>query len=225
MELPPELGPSRHLDWSSIASPPARASPHGAHDVQPAQNQLNVPAAIGTRQERDEVGTSEGVTIAPQMDVLREDQGIYARPTGNIDTRAQSNILEPSEENVDIIPPASTRSARSSPHTEDVMPSVPQGSSTNDDRPRCSQLRSHTIEGMSSICPADSSIISGIRQIALDDRGHGLTYQSGGIQPPRTSTINRRDSSDSSDSDRFHRERGRPPERERYPSRERRPPR
>ena len=43
--------------------------------------------------------------------------------------------------------------------------------------------------------------------------------------------MNRRDSSDSSDTDRFHRgrgysnERGRPPERERYPSRDRRPPR
>ena len=156
MELPPELGPSRHSDWSSIASPPARTSPHGAPDVQPAQNQLNVPAAIGTRQERDEVGTSEGVTIAPQQNVLREDQGIHARPTVNIDTRAQSNVLEPDEEMVDIIPPASTRSARSSPHTEDVMTSAPQGSSTNDDCPRHSQLRSHTIEGMSSIRPVDS---------------------------------------------------------------------
>ena len=117
---------------------------------------------------------------------------------------------------VDIIPPTLVRSARSSPHTEDVMTSAPQGSSTNDDRPRCSQLRSHTIEGMSSIHPVDSSITSGIRQIALDDRGHG---------PPRTSTINRRDSSDSSDNDRFHRERGRPLERDRYSSRDRRPPR
>ena len=97
------------------------------------------------------------------MDVLREDQGIHVRPTVNIDTRAQSNILEPYEEIVDIIPPASTRSARSSPYTGDVMTSVPQGSSTNDDCPRCSQLRSHTIEGMSSTCPVDSSITSGIR--------------------------------------------------------------
>ena len=136
LELLPEPGPSRHSDWSSIASPPARTSPHGAPDVQPTQNQLNVPAAIGTRQERDEVGISEGVTSVPQMDVLREDQDIHARLTVNIDTRAQSNVLEPNEEMVDIIPPASTRSARSSPHTEDVMTSVPQGSSTNDDRPR-----------------------------------------------------------------------------------------
>ena len=183
MELPPEPEPSRFTDWSSIASPPARTSPHGVPDVQPTQNQLNVPAAIGTRQERDEVGISEGVALVPQMDVLREDQGIQAR---------------------------------SSPHTEDVMTSAPQGSSTNDDRPRCSQLRTHTIEGMSSICSVDSNITSGIRQMALDDRGHGL---------PRTSTINRRNSSDSSDNDRFYRERGRPPERERYPSRDRRPPR
>ena len=56
LELPPEPEPSRFTDWSSIASPPARTSPHGVPDVQPTQNQLNVPAAIGTRQERDEVG-------------------------------------------------------------------------------------------------------------------------------------------------------------------------
>ena len=184
-----------------------------------------MPATSETRQERDEVGTSEGVTIAPQQNMLRENQSIPARPTVNIDTRTQSNVLEQNEEMVDIIPPASTRSARSSPHTEDVMTSAPQGSSTNDDRPRCSQVRSHTIEGMSSIHPVDSSIIGGIRQIALDDRGRGPSYQSEGIQLPRTSTINRRDSSDSSDNDRFCRERGRPPERERYPSRDRRPPR
>ena len=217
VEMPPEPEPSRFSDWSSIASPPARTSPHGVPDVQPTQNQLNVPAAIGTRQERDEVGISKGVAIVPQLDVLREDQGIHIRPAVlNIDTRAQNNVLEPDEEIVDIIPPMPVRSARSSPHTEDVMTSAPQGSSTNDDHPRCSQLRSHTIEGMSSICPVDSSITSGIRQMALDDRGHGL---------PRTSTFNRRDSSDSSDNDRFCRERGRPPERDRYSSRDRRPPR
>ena len=224
MELPPEPGPSRHLDWSSIASPPVRTSPHGAPDVQPAQNQLNVPATIGTRQERDEAGISEGGTVAPQMDVLREDQGIHTRPAvSNIDTRAQSNVLEPDEEMVDIIPPTSIRSVRSSPHTEDVMTSVLQGSSTNDDRHRCSQLRSHTIEGMPSICPVDNNITSGIRQITLDDRGRSQLYQSEGIQQPRTSTINRRYSSDGSDSDEFCRERGRPPERDRYPGRDRRP--
>ena len=164
LEMPPELEPSRFSDWSSIASLPARTSPHGVPDVQPTQNQLNVSAAIGTRQERDEVGISEGVAIVPQTDVLREDQGIHIRPTVlNIDTRAQNNVLEPEEEIVDIIPPTPVRSARSSPHTEDVMTSAPQGSSTNDDHPRCSQLSSHTIEGMSSIRPVDSSITSGIR--------------------------------------------------------------
>ena len=170
MELPPEPEPSRFTDWSSIASLPA-TFPHGTPGIptepsENVQNQLNVPAASGTRQERDEVGISEEVAIAPQQDVLREDQGIQAR---------------------------------SSPHTEDVMTSAPQGSSTNDDHPRCSQLRSHTIEGMSSIHPVDSSITSGIRQMALEDRGRGL---------PRTSTINRRDSSDSSDTDRVPRRRG-----------------
>ena len=214
--MPPEPEPSRFTDWSSIASPPARTSPHGVPDVQPTQNQLNVPAASGTRQERDEVNISEGVAIAPQQDVLREDPSIHTRPAViNIDARAQNNVLEPDEEIIDIIPPTTTGSARSSPHMDDVMTSAPQGSSTNDDRPRCSQLRSHTIEGMSSICPVDSNITIGIRQMVIEDRGRGL---------PRTSTINRRDSSDSSDDDRFHRERGRPPERDRYSSRDRRPP-
>ena len=34
LEMPPELEPSRFLDWSSLASPPARTSPHGAPGVQ-----------------------------------------------------------------------------------------------------------------------------------------------------------------------------------------------
>ena len=220
LELPPEPEPSRFTDWSSIASPPA-TFPHGTPGIstepnENVQNQLNVPAAIGTRQEREEVNISEGVAIAPQQDVLREDPNIHTRPAvRNIDTRAQNNVLEPDEEIVDIIPPTTIGSASSSPHIDDVMTGAPQGSSTNDDHPRCSQLRSHKIEGMSSIHPVDSHITSGIRQMVIEDRGHGL---------PRTSTINRRNSSDSSDDDRFHRERGRPPERDRYSSRDRRPP-
>ena len=220
LELPPEPEPSRFTDWSSIASPPA-TFPHGTPGIstepnENVQNQLNVPAAIGTRQEREEVNISEGVAIAPQQDVLREDPSIHTRPAViNIDTRAQNNVLEPDEEIVDIIPPTTIGSASSSPHMDDVMTSAPQGSSTNDDRPRCSQLRSHTIEGMSSIRPVDSHITSGIRQMVIEDGGRG---------PPMTSTINRRDSCDSSDDDRFRRERGRPPERGRYSSRDRRPP-
>ena len=84
--------------------------------------------------------------------MLREDPSIHQRPAViNIDTRAQNNVLEPDEEIVDIIPPTTIGSVSSSPHIDDVVTSVPQGSSTNDDHPRCSQLRSHTIEGMSSI--------------------------------------------------------------------------
>ena len=76
---------------------------------------------------------------------------------------------------------------------------VLRGSSTNDDLSRSSQRRSHDvhIEGISSICPVDSSITSGIRQIVLDNRGSDPSYQHEGIHPPRTSTVNRRDSSDS----------------------------
>ena len=220
LELPPEPEPARFTDWSSIALPPA-TFPHGTpgistEPIENVQNQLNVPAAIGTRQEREVVNIAEGVAIVPQQDVLREDPNIPTRPVViNIDTRAQGNVLEPDEEIVDIIPPTTIGSVSSSPHVEDVVTSVPQGSSTNDDHPRCSQLRSHTIEGMSSIRPVDSHITSGIRQMVIEDRGHGL---------PRTSTMNRRDSSDSSDDERLRRERGRPPERDRYSSRDRRPP-
>ena len=60
------------------------------------QNQLNVPAAIGTRQEREEINISEGVAIAPQQDVLREDSHTHTRPAViNIDTGTQINVLEP----------------------------------------------------------------------------------------------------------------------------------
>ena len=55
MELPPEPEPARFTDWSSIASLPA-TFPHGTPGIstepnENVQNQLNVPAAIGTRQE------------------------------------------------------------------------------------------------------------------------------------------------------------------------------
>ena len=108
-------------------------------------------------------------------------------------------------------------------HTDDVvLVDTLQGARVENSGIRSSQVRSHTIEGISSIRPVDSNITSGVRQMAMDARGRGL---------PRTSTLNRRDSSDSSDTDRVPRrrgysnERGRPPERERYPSRDRGPPR
>ena len=239
--MPPETEPSRFSDWSSLGSPPARTSPHNVPGIQTepsdnAQNQLNVSTTGETRQERVEISNSEGVTIAPQPEQLRENQDISARPVSlNIGTRTQRNDMGSNEENVDNIPPVPIRSARSSLHTDDVVldRNVPRESSTSDDLSRSSQRRSHdiNIEGISSICPVDRSITSGIRQIVLDNRGSGPSHQHEGIHPPRTSTVNRRDSSDSSDTDRFHRgrgysnERGRPPDRERYPSRDRRPPR
>ena len=156
LELPPEPEPARFTDWSSIASPPA-TFPHGMPGISTeptdsVQNQVDVPAAIGTRQEREEINIAEGVAIVPQQNVLGEDLNIHTRPAAiNIDTRAQINVLEPEEEMVDIIPPIAVGTASSSPHIDDVVTSAPQGSSTNDDHPRCSQLGLHTIEGMSSI--------------------------------------------------------------------------
>ena len=96
LEMPPEPEPSRFLDWSSLGSPPARTSPHNAPGVQTepsenAQNQLNMSTPGETRQERIEVSNSEGVTIAPQMELLRENQNIPARPA--LSPRTQRNNL------------------------------------------------------------------------------------------------------------------------------------
>ena len=168
--MPPEPEPSRYSDWSSLASPPAKTSPCNVPGVQTeqsdnAQNQLNMSTIGERRQERVEVSNSEGVTIAPQKDQLRENQNIPARPT--LLPRTQRNNLESYEENVNIISPMQMQSARSSLHADDVvlMRNVPRESSTNDDLSRSSQRRSHdlNIEGISSIRPVDRSITSGIR--------------------------------------------------------------
>ena len=140
------------------------------------------------------------------MSTARIDNSVQTeqvRENQNIPVRAIRSDLVSNEENVTIIPPIPMQSAQSSLHAEDVvLPRiVPHESSTNDDLPRSSsQRRFHdvNIEGISSIRPVDS-----IRQSGIEDRGSGPTYQHGGIHLPRTSTVNRRDSSDSSDSDRF----------------------
>ena len=112
--MSPEPEPSRFSDWISLGSPPARTSPHGAPGVQTepsenAQNQLNLSTTGETRQERVEISNSEGVTISPQTDQLRENQDIPARPA--LLPRTQRNNLESNEENVDIIPPTLMQSA------------------------------------------------------------------------------------------------------------------
>ena len=93
--MPPEPEPSRFSDWSSLGSPPTRTSPHNAPGIQTgqsdnAQNQLNVSTTGETRLERVEIRNSEGVTISPQTEQLRENQDIPARPASlNIGTRTQ----------------------------------------------------------------------------------------------------------------------------------------
>ena len=244
LEMPPEPEPSRFSGWSSLGSPPARTSPHSAPDVQAEQidniqNQLNVSTAGEIRTERVETSNSEGVNISPQTEQPREDQDIPAivRPaTMNIEVGTQRNDIESNEENANNVPPSQTRSVRPSHHADDVllMRDVPQESSTHDDLFRDSHIRPQDINigGISSIHPVDRSIPSSGRQIVFGNRDSVPSYLPEGIHLQRTSTANRRDSSDnSSDNGRFHRgrgyanERGRPPERERYPSRDRRPPR
>ena len=178
-------------------------------------NQVNGPAAETTRSEGIDVGNADRATMASQTEPMREDQETQARPIISIDTGPQSNNIEPNEENVDIIPPAPISRARLSLHTDDVvLVDTPQEASVGNGVPGSNQVRSHTIAGLSSIRPVDSHITSGVRQMVIGDRGRG---------PPRTSTMNRRNSSDSSDDERSCRERGRPPERDSYSGRDRRP--
>ena len=219
LELPPE--PARFTDWSSISSPPA-TFPHGMPGIstEPSENvsnQLNVPATETARSERITIGNVDRATIASQTEPRREGQAIQVRSTIPMDTGLQSNNVEPNEENVDIIPPAPISRARLSLHTEDViLVDTPQEANVGNGVTESTQVRSHTIAGLSSIRPVDSHIMGGVRQMVIEDRGRG---------PPRTSTMNRRNSSDSSDDERSRRERGRPPERDSYSGRDRRPPR
>ena len=122
--MPPEPEPSRFSDWSSLASPSTRTSPHNVPGVQTeqsdnSQNQLNVSTTGETRQERIEVSNSEGVTISPQTDQLRENQNISARLA--LSPRTQRNDLESNKENVNTMLPTQMRSARSSLHADDVV--------------------------------------------------------------------------------------------------------
>ena len=182
--MPPEPEPSRFSDWSSLASPPARTFPHGVPDVQAEQS--------NNAQNQNQLNVSTArIDNSVQTEQLRENQDIPVRPI-------RSDLVS-NEENVSIILPIPMQSAQSSIQVNDeVNRNVPCGSSTHD----------IDIAGISSIHPVSSSITSGIRQIVLDDRGSGPSSQHEGIHPPRTSTVNRRDSSDRSASDRFQRGRG-----------------
>ena len=216
LEMPPEPGPSRFSDWSSLGSPPTRTSPHSVPDVQAeqidnVQNQLNVSTAEEIRTERVETSNSEGVNISPQTEQPREDQDIPAivRPAPlNIEVGTQRNDIESNEENANNVPPSHTRSVRPSLHADDVLliRDVPWESSTRDDLFRDSQIRTQDINigGISSIHPVDRSIPSSERQIVLENRGSVPLYLHEGIHLQRASTTNRRDSSDnSSDNSRF----------------------
>ena len=173
------------------------------------------PPARNNAQNQNQLNVSTaGVDNSVQTEQLRENQDIPVRPI--------RSDLASNEGNVTIILPIPMQSAQSSFQVDDEM---------NRNAPHRSSTHDIDIAGISSICPVSSSVASGIRQIVLDNRASGASYQPEGIHPPRTSTAQRRDSSESSDVDRFPRgrgysnERGRPPEREGYPSRDRRPPR
>ena len=135
-------------------------------------NQLNVPVAETIRSERIDVGNVDRATVALQTEPMREDQETQARPPVPIDTGPQSNNQEQSEENVGVIPPVPMRRAQLSLHTDDVvLVDTPQGIHVENGVTRSTQVRTRDIEGLSSIRPVDSNIMSGVRQMALDDRG------------------------------------------------------
>ena len=170
---------------------------------------MNVPATETTRSEGIDVGNVIRAVMASQTEPVREDQEPQARPI-RADTGPQSNIIESNEENVDIIPPAPISRAQLSLHADDtVLIDRPQEANVRNSGAESTRVRSLTIAGLSSIRPVE-------RQMVRENRGR---------EPPRTSTMNRRESSDSSDDERSRRERGRPPERDSYLGRDRRPPR
>ena len=130
----------------------------------------------------------------------------------NIEVGTQRDDLESNEENANNVPPSQTRSVRPSLQADDVLLNrdVPRELGTRDDLSRDSHIRTQdiNIEGISSIHPVDRSIPSGDRPIVLENRGIVPSYLHEGIHLQRTSTMNRRDSSDdSSDNGRFYRER------------------
>ena len=193
-----------------------------------------------TRTEKVRTSPSEEVEIFPQMDQPREDQSVpvVVEPAPlNIEVGTQRNDVESNEENVNNIPPSQvSRSVRPSLHVDDLLQSrnVPRESSSIYNPSRDSQIRTQDIDirGISGIPPVERGMSSNDRQIVSENISSIQYYPYEGIHPPRTSTTNRRDSSDnSSDDSRLQRgrgysnERGRPPKRERYPSSDKRPPR
>ena len=220
LEMPPEPEPSRFSDWSSVGSLPARTSPQSTPDRRAeqsknTQNQLNAPSAVETRTERVRTHPSEEVDISPQTDQPREDQNIptIVEPVPlNIAVGTQRNNVESNEENVNDIPsPQVSRGVRPTLHVNDLPLSrdVPWESSNIYNLSRDSQIRTQDIDirGISSIHPVERG--SNDRHIVPDHRSSIPYYPHEGINPPRTSTANRRDSSDnSSDDSRLQRRRG-----------------
>ena len=190
---------------------------------------MNAPSAVETRTERVWTSPSEGVDISPQTDQPREYQSVPAvvgPTTLNIEVRTQRNDVESNEENAYNIPPSQmSKSVRPSLLVDDLLLSrnVPQGLSIVYNPPRDSQIRTQDINigGISSILPVEGGISSNDRQIVPENRSNIPYYPHEGIHPQRTSTTNRRDSSDhSSDESRLQRGRGYANERGR-PQRER----
>ena len=238
LEMPPEPESSRFSDWSSVGSLPTRTSPQSTPDrraeqSENIQNQLNTPAAVETRTERVGTHPSEEVDISPQTDQPREDQNIptVVEPAPlNISVGTQRNSVESNEENVNNVPtPQVSRGVRPTLHVNDLPLSrdVPWESNNIYNHSRDSQIRTQDIDirGISSIHPVERE--NNDRHIVPDCGSSIPYYPHEGINPPRTSTANRRDNS--SDDNRLLRRRGysqvggRPPEREGYPSSDRRP--
>ena len=80
--IPPNPLPSRFLDWSSLASPCARTSPHSAPDREVKQNvnipnQLNVQSGTVPRHETIRASSPEEVIVPPPSNQV-EEQNVHA---------------------------------------------------------------------------------------------------------------------------------------------------
>ena len=207
------LLPSRFLDWSSLGSPHARASPHSDPDIGVEQNgniqnQLSIQSEVVPRQETVETGSPEEVDFSPQTDHQVKDQSVPAMGVEpiplNIEVRMQRDDVEFNEEN--NVPTSQTSGSVMPPlNVGELIPSliICQESGNTSDTSRGSYVRTQDInlQEMSSIPPVERLISSSDRQIVTENICIVQYHPHEGIHRQRISTSNRRDYPDDSSDD------------------------
>ena len=213
--MPPDPLPSRFLDWSSLGSPHARASPPSAPDIGVEQNgniqnQLSMQSEVVPRQETVGTGSPEEVNISPQTDQQVEDQSVPAmgvEPTPlNIEVRTQRDDIESSKEN--NVPTTQASGSVVPPlNVGELIPSltVHWESGNTSDTSRGSHVRTQdrNVQDILSMPPVERLTSSRDRQIVSEIISSVQHYPHEGTHPQRISTSNRRDyPDDSSDNNR-----------------------